>query len=497
LWGFIDTAGELVIPHIYDNINSGFTNGVAAVNRGGLWGIIDTTGAYILPPTYDGIQWPFGGFAEFSVIDPVSLNRYVGILDMQTGEEVVPAVFQGAFFAGEGIVLMRKGDWQCHENNVLINLETGWQFAFPYNIGDDIGYCGPIAPQFVNGISIVHVIGPEWRRFYGIADNEGREILPPIYCFIDWLPGGLLAVSKGAHWGIVNTQGQVVLPLVYCEIETALGGRDPGHDISAIRIGGEWVRITENTPQPFHRLEGALWGFVDVSGQIVVPPILDFLDVRTIGHGTAAVQTSDGWGLIRIYPQPIYTAIGHIYVYDPDSPGGYLALSVGDDFFDLTLSAIQSSVVQYDGGQFYRTVTARAGFSGELEIAGLGFFSRDDNGKITMDGDPYVILPGWGSVPWFANEQGWMLAGFGCGRIPVNITNPEFFNDLDLLYEIWDIAEDEIGQGPQPHLDVSMYATIRNLELSFNASYPFGEGWVYGPPVVAEIVKVFGLGYRW
>jgi len=304
LWGFINISGDVVIPHIYDHIDGSFTNGTIAVSRGGLWGIIDTTGAYILPPTHDEIRrhWCVNGFGEFSIVDPVSQNRYIGILDMQTGEIIVPAIYQGSFFAGEDIVLMRPGDWDNHADNVLINLETGQKYAFPFVIGDCIQYCGPIPPGFVDGVSIVHIRGSEWRRMYGLADNQGREILPPIYDFIDWLPGGLLMVSKGpSQWGIVDRDGQVVLPLVYCDIEWTLGGRDPNHDISAIRVGGEWVQAESSTGNPNWRLEGALWGFVDINGQIVVPPILDFLDVRTIGPGTAAVQTSDGlWGLIRI-----------------------------------------------------------------------------------------------------------------------------------------------------------------------------------------------------
>jgi len=304
LWGFIDTSGEVVIPHIYDTIRSTFINGTIAVSRDGLWGIIDTAGAYILPPTHDWINWPVNGFAAFSTIDPISQNSYTGILYMQTGEAIVPAIYQGFFFAGEGIVLMRYGDWLCHDNNVLINLETGRQFAFPYAIGDDIEYCGPTPPTFVNGISVVHVRNPEGHRIYGIADNEGREILPAIYHIIDWLPGGLFAARKGpSQWGIVDGGRQVVLPLIYCEIERALGGRDPDHDISAIRVGGEWAQVSQ-LPNPEFRLEGALWGFVDIKGQMVVPPVLELLEAQTMGHSAAAVRMPDGlWGLIRIHAE--------------------------------------------------------------------------------------------------------------------------------------------------------------------------------------------------
>jgi len=313
--GYINiVTGEEIIPLTY----SGYGDGVShisigdtiAVSRDGLWGIIDHTGAYILPPTHDWIGWSVNGFAEFSTIDPISQNRYVGILNMKTGETIVPAIYQGSFFAGENIVLMRGGELGSHDNNVLINLETGQQFTFPYNIGDCIQHCGPIPPQFVNGISIVHVVDFDsyWSRIYGLADNQGREILPPTYDFMDWLPGGLLVVRKDEKWGIIDRNGQIVLPLIYCEIETALGGRNPNDNISAIRLGGEWVQIASNTSNPNWRLEGALWGFVDVNGQIAVPPILDFVTVHTIGYSVAAVQMSDGlWGLIRVYPQQSYT----------------------------------------------------------------------------------------------------------------------------------------------------------------------------------------------
>ena len=303
LWGFIDTTGEVVIPHRYDHITGSFTNGTIAVSRDGLWGIIDTTGTYILPPTHDGIQWPTNGFATFSTTDPISQNNYYGLLSMQTGEAIVPAIYQASFFVGEDIVLMRMHDWQNHDSNVLIHLETGRQFPFPFAIGDDIGYCGPVPPGFVDGVSVVYIIDAGWNRLYGIADNEGNVILPPIHNLIDRLPGGLFAISEGpSQWGIIDRDGQVVLPLMYCEIERTLGGRDPNHDISAIRAGGEWIQIESDTPDPIWRMEGALWGFVDINGQLAVPPVLEFWDVRTIGHSTAAVRTLDGlWGLIRIY----------------------------------------------------------------------------------------------------------------------------------------------------------------------------------------------------
>ncbi|MCL2752850.1 MAG: WG repeat-containing protein [Defluviitaleaceae bacterium] len=307
LWGFIDVTGNIVIPFAYERVWGGFANGTIAVSRNGLWGIIDTAGAYILPPTYDFIySWWHGaadGFAAFGTIDPAGQRRQVGILNMQTGEEVVPAIYQGWSYVGEGIMLMRKYDYQNHDGNVLVNLRTGEQFPFPFAIGDDIGYCGPTSPGFFNGRSVVYIIDEDWNRIYGIVDNEGKEILSPIYNFIDRLPGGLFTVTANSlQMGIVNRDGQVALPLIYDEIEFVLGGRDSSHDITAIRMGGEWIHVGFDTPNPSWRMEGALWGFADRNGHLALPPILDFAEIMTIGHGTAAVMTTDGlWGLIRVY----------------------------------------------------------------------------------------------------------------------------------------------------------------------------------------------------
>jgi|GEM_PF-3032812 len=201
----------------------------------------------------------------------------------------------------------------------------------------------------------------------------------------------------------------------------------------------------------------------------------------------------------RVIPFPHgIMEIDHIYMYDPESDSEHRAISVGDEFFGLTLTEIQSSVVEYVNGELYRTLEARASFSGEIIVDGLVFFSRLEDGTFSMWGDSpdnYIIALGAGAVPWFAKEYGWWLGGWGCTRIPLHITSPEILTNLDLLRKQWEIAEEEIGHGPLSALDMFMSLRIRNLNLAFNANYPFGEGWGHNP-VVAEIVGVFDMGHR-
>ena len=53
LYGFINTAGELVIPYAYSNAHS-FTEGLAPTsNSKGFWGYIDTKGNWVVTAMYD------------------------------------------------------------------------------------------------------------------------------------------------------------------------------------------------------------------------------------------------------------------------------------------------------------------------------------------------------------------------------------------------------------------------------------------------------------
>ena len=112
-----------------------------------------------------------------------------------------------------------------------------------------------------------------------------------------------------------------------------------------------------------------------------------------------------------------------------------------------------------------------------------------ENGTITISDEFPIIAIGWGSVPWFANEYGWHLSGWGCGRIPLRIVNTEIFDDWELWDELWEYIEGLAGIDSLDIIEVLMAIKITNINLAFNADYPFGEGWIY-EPIVAEIAEI-------
>lgn len=54
LWGFVDPAGKVVVPLMYDSVVS-FSLGLATVNQRGKLGVIRPDGEYLLKPEYDSL----------------------------------------------------------------------------------------------------------------------------------------------------------------------------------------------------------------------------------------------------------------------------------------------------------------------------------------------------------------------------------------------------------------------------------------------------------
>ena len=88
--GFVDIAGELVVPLIYDNA-SDFENGFARVYLNSKWGFINKTGAVAIPLKYDNA----GPFRNDMAM--VYLNKKWGYID-KTGKVIVPVIYDWVDF---------------------------------------------------------------------------------------------------------------------------------------------------------------------------------------------------------------------------------------------------------------------------------------------------------------------------------------------------------------------------------------------------------------
>lgn len=101
--GFIDAEGNEIVPAVYDNTWSIFSEGTLPVKLGGKWGFVDDAGRLIVGPWFDEVE-------EFSEgLAAVMLDGKWGYID-HTGNYIVEPRFEDAWYFGNGYASVLDGD---------------------------------------------------------------------------------------------------------------------------------------------------------------------------------------------------------------------------------------------------------------------------------------------------------------------------------------------------------------------------------------------------
>lgn len=157
-YGFIDKAGQVVVPIEYDYI-ADFSDSLVKVQQGKHYGFIDRTGKVIIPIQYDWVYSPFkDGLAE------VKLNGerfYINKSNKRVGN-VIPSM---------------ESEEVARYDNGLIKVKRG--------------------------------------EFYGLVGKNKKMILPVEYDYIGSFSEGLVEVAKDKKYGFVDQTGKIVIPLQY------------------------------------------------------------------------------------------------------------------------------------------------------------------------------------------------------------------------------------------------------------------------------------------
>lgn len=193
--GYIDPAGRLVVPAVYDN-GRDFSEGLAAVREGGYYGFIDVTGRMAIVPQFDWAE-PFS-------------------------EGLAAVHADGRFF--------------------YINHRGARAFRSPYTT----------ISTFRHGVAMVETTG----KHRGLIDRHGRLVLDTLYSVITDFDEGLAFVDQDTKdgapiEGLIDTLGHFVIPVG----KYATVGR-PHHGYSLVsdttddqivvdRTGREVLRQTE------------------------------------------------------------------------------------------------------------------------------------------------------------------------------------------------------------------------------------------------------------
>jgi len=261
-YGFIDKTGKEVIPCKYDTL-SGFSEGFAvAYLEGRGYDIIDKTGQELLCK-YDYVSWD--GFSEGFVA--VSLDGKWGFMD-KTGKETVPCKY-------DDVERFREG---------LAAVELNGKWGFIDTAGKEVVPCQYDGTRdFHNGFAVVCIAAdPDgYNGLWGCIDRTGKEIIPCQYSsFLNF--GANMDVTlvsmRDAGIALIDKTGQVIVPF----------GKYTG---SSMLPSGAWTGFSGGL---LAVEENGTWGYIDSTGQEVIPCTLEYEWAGPFSGGLAAVQNFDG-----------------------------------------------------------------------------------------------------------------------------------------------------------------------------------------------------------
>ena len=232
-WGYINRAGELVVPLRYSRTGRFSERRAAVMNEAGFYGYIDRRGAeVIIPALYTragefhegraavrfgsgdsgryGYIYPWGNLR----IDPVYIDardfsegraavrdagsRRWGYVDT-AGGEVIPAAYSVARDFSGGLAAVSRDRMRFG----YIDREGRKVIEERYDS----------AAQFSEARAAVHAAG---STRWGYIDTAGNEVIPAAYVAAGDFSGGLAAISTdGREYGYIDHEGRTVIPERY------------------------------------------------------------------------------------------------------------------------------------------------------------------------------------------------------------------------------------------------------------------------------------------
>lgn len=153
-WGFINDAGQEVIPCIYNEVWR-FSHGIARVQFNGRWGFINMEGKAVIPCIFDDT-----GFMDEVGVATVELNGKYGYYS-KDGQEVVPCIYDSASDFCEGFALVMK-------NDLFGYIDPTGKEVIPCKYSCACDFCQSYARVWND-------------NKLGLIDKKGNEVIPCIF----------------------------------------------------------------------------------------------------------------------------------------------------------------------------------------------------------------------------------------------------------------------------------------------------------------------------
>lgn len=108
-WGYVLYDGTVILDCIYD-VPPTVSENVLMIKRDGKWGFADMNGKEVVPPKYKDVGYSHNGFAVVEAFESADGSKYAGgMVDVRTGEEVVPCQFYYVENLNDGYACVQDG----------------------------------------------------------------------------------------------------------------------------------------------------------------------------------------------------------------------------------------------------------------------------------------------------------------------------------------------------------------------------------------------------
>lgn len=298
LWGYINRKGEWIIQPVLE-LGKPFYQGLAPIFKDGKYGFINQTGAIAIQPKFDGVDNFSEGLAA------VQVGGKYGYIDRQGNWVIEPQDYSEVLGFSEGFA------------RIGIRNEIGLvQYGFIDRTGKIV-----VQPQFIaaesfkEGLAAVQFYGDDY--LWGYVNQQGKLAIPHQFQTAQSFSEGLAGVQIDYRWGYIDPQGKLVIqanfyPAQHYTKDGIAGQPSWGPAVKPFSNGLAAVRVGDNM------------GFIDSTGQFIIPPI--FTEVDSFTDGLAVVRVGGEWSVRIENPYP-----------DLGPPSGYFTELNGGELRSIKL----------------------------------------------------------------------------------------------------------------------------------------------------------------
>jgi len=281
--GFIDRTGAVLVPPQFSSLDVLHpADGLVAARQHGLWGFLDERGSWKIPATF-AVAYSFSeGLAAVSL---AAAPRAFGYVDA-AGQLAITPQFDsaGAFSEGRAAVKLngapgivdRAGAFLPTGSNLVVSGFSEGLARFTSH--DHIGFLNEkaevvIAPRFEQALSFSQGFAAvQVGKLWGYIDASGKYLVKPRFLLAESFACGIAKVAMTqSELGFVD-----------------LHGKQFGRYQANTDCRNGYAAVQQNE----------LWGFIDPSGALVIPPKFATLEGGFVEGVAAVAEPNRPYGYI-------------------------------------------------------------------------------------------------------------------------------------------------------------------------------------------------------